>query len=187
MQNNYFIKKATNNELNFIYNLAGKIQIDKLPTQDIEHTGFLVSAFTKNDYLKFLQKAEHFYLCMDENRLCGFILAYTDKQIETDEWVNNLIKQKENENFVLIKQIVVDKKYKGKGVAQKLYAHLFNKMQENICYAVIVLEPLNIRSIKFHEKLGFKKVFEATPPDSLKRGVWKKELKKQNDATNKLE
>ena len=173
MNSKFQIIPARKEKIGQIVSVANSYQINKLTAKEIKNSGFLVSEYTDKDYLSYLKYAEHFYLCMNKNELAGFILAYTHKNIKKTEWLNNKIKDKESNAFVLIKQICVAKEYQGKGIAQKLYKHLFKQMELSVCYAVIVTEPLNIRSIKFHEKLAFEKQFEALPPDGLKRGVWK--------------
>jgi len=171
------IIKANKKHLFQIFNLAKNFGIENFPQEELQNKGFLVSGFSAEDYTEFINTTEHFYLYFDNKKLAGFILAYNRQQIKPDEWLNNEIKNREKEGFVLVKQIVVDDAWQGKGIARQLYEYLFTRMNENVCYAVIVTEPVNLRSINFHTKLGFEKVFDALPPDALKRGVWRKILK----------
>ncbi len=157
-----------------IISIANSYQINKLNKSEINVHGFLVSGYDNEEYLSYLEYAEYFYLHMVDGNVAGFILAYTHHQIKESEWLNKKIQALENQAFVLIKQICISKKYIGKGIAKKLYEYLFKQMKQSVCYAVIVIEPLNLPSINFHEKLDFKKQLEDVPPDGLKRGVWKR-------------
>ncbi|RLD84545.1 MAG: hypothetical protein DRJ07_04820 [Bacteroidetes bacterium] len=154
--------------------LANSYQINRLTESEINMHGFLVSGYNYKEYLAYLENTKYFYLCVYDGVVVGFILAYNDCNIQESEWLNMKIKAYENRPFVLIKQICVAKENLGKGIAKKLYEYLFEQIKQLVSYAVIVTEPLNIPSINFHEKLGFKKQFEETPPDGLKRGVWKR-------------
>ena len=136
--------------------------------------GFLVSGYEYEEYLVYLENTKYFYLCVNEGVVVEFILAFDDCNIQENEWLNDKILKYENQSFVLIKQICVAKENLGKGIAKKLYGYLFEQIKQTVSYAVIVIEPLYLPSIIYHEKLGFKKHFEDIPPDGLKRGVWKR-------------
>ncbi len=158
--------------------IANSYHIDNLTKNEIDRFGFLVSGYNFKDYLSYLKYADYFLLCIIDENVAGFTLAYSDMFIKKSEGLNKKIQLAESEAFVLIKQICVAKEYLGKGIAKKLYEYLFENMKLYVCYAVIVIEPLNRVSIKFHEKLGFRKHFENIPTDGLKRGVWKRTFKK---------
>jgi len=170
----YQIITAEKKYIEQIVSVASSYQIDKQTENEINKSGFLVSNYNHKEYLSYLNYVDYFYLCMLDGNVAGFILAYADYNIKDNEWLNKKIQAFETEPFVLIKQICVSKKYGGKGIGKKLYEHLFVQTKQSICCAVIVVEPLNQPSIIFHEKLGFKKQFEDTPPDGLKRSVWKR-------------
>jgi len=171
------IISATETFVDQIIYIANSYQIANLTKNEIDKLGFLVSGYDRKEYLSYLKYADYFYLHIVDGNVAGFILAYSDQYIKENEWLNSKIKLNESESFVLIKQICVAREYLGKGIAKKLYEFLFEQMVQFICYAVIVIEPLNLPSINFHEKLSFKKQFEDLPSDGLKRGVWRKAFK----------
>lgn len=170
----FHIIPAKEKYLGQIVSIANSYKINKLVESEINMHGFLVSGYNYDEYLTYVEYAEYFYLCVDDGAVVGFILAYADYNIKESEWLNKKIQAYENKTFVLIKQICVAKKFLGKGIAIKLYEYLFEQMKQPVSYAVIVIEPLNLPSINFHEKLGFKKQFEDIPADGLRRGVWKR-------------
>ena len=155
--------------------LAQTYELNDLSSGTAGETGFLVSAFSERDYQKFMQYDEHFYVSLAGETVAGFVLAYTSDNIQPDEWLNNLIKSRHPDPFILIKQICVDRDFIGRGIATSLYHHLFHVAPRWPHFAALVRDPPNLRSIAFHKKLGFYLVFEATPPDGIRREVWKRE------------
>ena len=169
------IKKATSEHLTDIFNLARSLSLQRMPPDQSERLGFLVSEFTKEDYLSYIEKADHFYVLYQGHGLCGFLYAYSSDLIAENEWMNQLIKSQHPDPFVLIKQICIQPFLMGKGLATHLYQHLFQQTTDCPLFTVIVTEPHNQRSVDFHRGHGFKEVFRRTPPDGLPREVWKRE------------
>ena len=67
--------------------------------------------------------------------------------------------------FIYIDRIVVSEKYRGLGVAKRMYRHLFeaaDQWQHRWVVCEINLMPPNRRSDAFHQKLGFHEVGRAT-------------------------
>ena len=169
------IKKAAQEHLTDIFTLARSLSLQRMPSDQSGQLGFLVSEFTKEDYLSYIQNADHFYVLYEGDALCGFLYAYSSDLITENEWMNQLIKSKHPEPFVLIKQICIQPHLMGKGLATHLYQHLFQQTADCPLFTVIVTEPYNQRSVDFHKGHGFKEVFRRTPPDGIPREVWKRE------------
>ncbi|MDT8404111.1 GNAT family N-acetyltransferase [Sulfuriflexus sp.] len=146
--------------------------------------GFLVSSFTMKEYREFIKNAEYFYLLEYEGEIQAFLLAYNSDSISDNETVNILLKTNVIEEFILIKQICVNKNRKIKGAASRLYNYLSELRPERSQLAVIVLEPVNEHSIAFHEDNGFRKLCNIIPPadkdgEIRRRGVWYRPPKNQ--------
>ncbi len=169
------IQRATAQHIPAIVDLAEKWTLSQLPLETAQEKGFLVSNFTQEKYLRFLSYVDHFYVLYYQGELAAFLLAYSSRFIQPDEWLNLQIRQRHPNPFVLIKQIAVHPEHQGKGLASKMYTYLFQQTSGLPLFTAIVVDPPNKRSIAFHERLGFRKVFEAVPPDGLRRGVWKRE------------
>lgn len=155
-----------------IYALAQEYSLERTAPAQAAERGFLVSNFQEADYRDFLDRANHFYVLLEQENVCGFVLAYSNDRIQSDEWLNLPIESRHPAPFVFVKQTCVRPDLAGRGLATLLYRYLLSQTQGWPLFAVIVLEPLNHRSIVFHEKHGFKKLFEITPPDGMLRGVW---------------
>ncbi len=167
------IRSAASVDLEQIVALAESYALGSVEGDRLASDGFLVSGFDAASYADWLRNADHFYVASTEEGIVGFMLAYSDERIRPGEWLNLKIKERVDSNFVLVKQLCVKRGATGRGVARRLYGHLLAQAPERPLYGAIVTQPRNERSIEFHERLGFRKVFEATPPDDdLPRGVW---------------
>lgn len=166
------IEAATSQHLPQIVSIAKASQLERMSSEQAMENGFLVSNFGEKDYRDFLRRANHFYVLLQKKNLLGFTLAYSSDRIQDDEWLNLLIKSRYPDHFVVIKQICIQPEVIGRGLATSLYQHLFGQVRECPLFAAIALEPVNHRSIVFHERHGFRKVFQVTPPDGIPRGIW---------------
>jgi predicted GNAT superfamily acetyltransferase len=168
------IQVATSEYLPQVIELAKSYQLEQIQPELLEKYGFFVSGFEGNDYQNFLERANFFYVYVEKENVLGFILAYSSNYIQEAESLNLQIKSQYPEPFVVIKQICVRQDAIGRGIANFLYQHLFDRILELPLFAAIVLNPMNVSSIDFHERLGFRRVFNITPSDGIPRGVWQK-------------
>ena len=168
------VRAARRGDVEQIAEIAAGYSLETLPPEAVRPGGFLVSAFDPSEYEGFVVRADHFYVLEEHGVVDGFVLAYSRERIRPDEWLNTQLSEARAEPFVLIKQICVRPCSVSIGVARFLYAHLFARTRGVALLAAIVLEPPNPRSVRFHERLGFEKVIELTPPDAKPRGVWRR-------------
>ena len=152
--------------------LAQTYNLEQITSEQAAKLGFLASRFEEEDYQAFVRRANHFYVLLDNKTLSGFVYAYSSDRIQDDERLNLLIKSRHPDPFIVIKQICVRQDSIGRGLGTCLYRHLFGQVHGYPIFTAILLEPVNHRSITFHERHGFKKVYEITPPDGMLRGVW---------------
>jgi len=133
--------------------------------------GFLVSAFTEEDYQNFIETYNHFYIARMEGKICGVIMAYHSNLISSSNQTNMLLKYSLKSDFILIKQVFISPEFSTKGIATKLYNHLFEQESNSLPYvAVIVSEPINVASYKFHLKHNFSNYLDFEP-DADKDGI----------------
>jgi predicted GNAT superfamily acetyltransferase len=171
------IRQATKDDLTEVLTIANQWSLGELSDSEAEN-GFLVSAFVLEQYEDYLANAEYFYVAEVEGRIEAFLLAYESESIDPSEITNTLLRCNLVESFILIKQICVRKDSPNtKGGASSLYDYLHQQQPDKSNLAAVVLEPLNKRSIKFHERCGFYKLCDITPPadkdgKTRLRGIW---------------
>jgi GNAT superfamily N-acetyltransferase len=182
--NNIIIKKAEENDIDEILKISKKNTITNIEDPS---SGFLVSGYTKQQYLEYVGYADYFYVAKIDNKVVGVLLAFNDDKIKQSELVNSIIKNSVKHNFVLIKQIFVDPEFKGKKISAKLYNFLFETAPKDFDFAAsIVGKPFNIASVKFHKKLGFNKLMSITPDADFDgevrhRDIWYKKASEHRD------
>ncbi len=137
-------------------------------------SGFLVSGYNAEQYLELCSLADCFYVVEEPYGIVGFLLAYSLGRAGICDPTEQAIRRKDSRPFILAKQVCVEPNFAGKGYGQRLYRHLFKTRPTLPTVAAIVVNPLNLRSIQFHDRLGFVPWFETTPEDGLKRSVWRR-------------
>lgn len=62
-------------------------------------------------------------------------------------------------NYYVMGQVCVDKTYRGKGVFDMLYQHHKTVLKDRFDFVVTEISTNNLRSIRAHEKVGFKNIY----------------------------
>jgi len=69
------------------------------------------------------------------------------------------------ENYIVMGQICIDKKYRGKGIFQGLYKHYFDLYKPKYKYIITEVAERNLRSLHAHFKVGFEEIHRYVEPD----------------------
>jgi len=91
------------------------------------------------------------YVAKHEKKIVGAIIAYPTK-----------------DNEIYVCDWVVDSKYRGMNIGQRLYERLFKDVREKSIVSFI--DPDNFPSMKTHLKLGFRVVRKIKNPYALNEG-----------------
>lgn len=165
------IKSATELALDGILAIAKQNDLDS-NDQANGSTGFLVSGFSREEYLAFLSNI--LVATTLDGVLAGFCLAFLRHEIPVGlSGADAVVKVAGNEDFLLIKIVAVHPGYIGQGIGAALYRKLLRHHPSMCFYAAIVELPMrNEKSFRFHTRFGFRRVAEYTPPDGMERGLW---------------
>lgn len=152
--------------------------------------GFLVSGFSSDDYLRFVEKYDFFYKAVEGDQIVGVLMAFHSKDVAINDKNNCILRDSVIGESVIIKQVFVSPNAMGKGISSKLYAHLYGVVGDAtplVC--VIVIEPFNERSCIFHKKQGFVEYLHFIPDadrDGIvrKRSTWIRLPNSSSDITN---
>ncbi|RTE86949.1 MULTISPECIES: GNAT family N-acetyltransferase [Gammaproteobacteria] len=169
------IRVATHEDVDHIHALAEQWLLSNQEAP--ERTGFLISNFSKETYHQYVDSAEYFWIAETDGTIDAFLLAYSRDSIKPEEVINSCLRFSVIEDFVLIKQICANRDSKVRGAAFKLYNKLFKEMRQDYALAAVVNEPLNTKSIEFHQRAGFKHLWDLTPPPDFDgeirtRSIW---------------
>jgi ribosomal protein S18 acetylase RimI-like enzyme len=169
---NIQIRSVQEEDIDEIYNLSQIYQSNR-DSGEMSKRGFLVSHYTKSDYLEFLKKYTKFYVALDNDVITGFLLAYTCVDVE-DIALKSKIINNSRSTCILIKQVCISPQFARNGVGTLLYQNILSDVSNCNYFAAIVTKPKNIPSIRFHESQGFVKIFDFIPNDGIERGMWKR-------------
>ena len=117
----------------------------------------------------FLKNSSYFKIILYDNHPVGFCIGLMpgkDYSSENYIWIN-----KKCNSFIYVDRIVIDEKYRNRGIGSYLYTHLtktYYGQVESITCEVNIL-PYNKPSINFHKKYGFKEIGQKDTENGKKR------------------
>ena len=114
------------------------------------------SSFEMMSY--FLKVSEYFKILTVGEKPIGFLIALMpgkDYHSENYRWFNH-----KYNSFMYIDRIVISSKYQGRGYGKLFYndLHRFSKGKALKLACEVNTRPMNLQSIKFHDKFGFYEV-----------------------------
>jgi ribosomal protein S18 acetylase RimI-like enzyme len=174
-----FIRKATAADIDRIYDIARE-QAAVIENGTIKKHG-LVSGYDKEMYKRCIDSTSYFYVLQCGGTVSSFLLGvHSDDNAPEGININTLrtfIRQntgKNDETFILIKQIATSTAYHGSWHARMLYQHLKLLGRSAPIYAAIIVAPPNIASARLHEDAGFISAFEfSDEQDGFRRAYWR--------------
>jgi ribosomal protein S18 acetylase RimI-like enzyme len=159
---------TTDEELKQIVQLSHKNLRANISEKEQTNQGFI----TWNYSFDLLQKmnAQHPHVIVKDNdKVIGYALVasrdasrfHTDlkamiHQLETIKYNN---KQLSEYSYYVMGQICVDDTYRGKGVFRMLYMHHKKLFEKDYDFVITEISTSNIRSLRAHEKIGFKIIY----------------------------
>lgn len=112
----------------------------------------------KLDY--FREKSELFQVVYAGDEPAAFLIALREGLPDyTSE--NYIWFSKHYEKFLYVDRIVIDEKFRGRGIGRMLYEGVFGHARRTgvpVVTAEIDIRPYNEPSLKFHEEMGFREV-----------------------------
>ncbi len=169
---NIKVRKATINDVEDILRIASAKSLKRL-NKDSLKDGFLVSDFSKKDYIHFLKYADFCFVAEKADEVVGFSVSYLSTNDKIEDSIKDVLKDYQKGTYIIGKQMA---SLNGSNAALNLIKVMIDLADFRPIINAIVLEPFNEKSVALHEKLGCKKIVEFTPKDGLLRGVWRKEF-----------
>ncbi|MCB9890435.1 MAG: GNAT family N-acetyltransferase [Planctomycetes bacterium] len=151
------VRRAKPNDLDEIAEIAALSARSRLDPAQANNVGYLISDYELDDYRKFLEFADYFYVVVQNDVVVGYLLGYSDYRIPDTDHVSYVAIRTAycDRQFVLINQVCVRPQLRRKGLAQALYQTLEREASESDLLAAIIVDPPNRASVGFHESEGF--------------------------------
>lgn len=158
---------TTDEELQQIYSLNQLNLKSGLSEEERKQEGFVTWLYSL-DLLKKLHLLSPSVICKDGNHLAGYALTTLRESLTFHADLDNMIKsidpliykgkQLKEYSYYCMGQICIDKAYRGKGIVELLYQK--HKLEYGKQFDLLVTEisTSNTRSIKAHERIGFKTI-----------------------------
>lgn len=159
---------TTNEELDQIVELSYLNQRLNVSEEEKVKEGFISWQYSYQ-LLKNMQDQCPHIIVKDEDKLAGYALValkeaaafHTDlaAMIAKLDDIDYNGKPLSAYNYYVMGQVCVDKAYRGSGVFGMLYQHHWQVMQDRFDFVVTEISTNNLRSVRAHEKVGFKNIY----------------------------
>lgn len=154
-------------DLNQILELQTRNFEAALSTEECKDQGFVT---VRHDYelLEFMNRPFPHIIARHGNDLAGYALVMLEslqnripvlfsmfEKINALEYNGEILGESD---YFVVGQICVDKKFRGQGVVAGMYKEMKKQMAPHFKYMVTEIATRNQRSVKAHQKVGFREV-----------------------------
>lgn len=162
------IKKAeTIDDLNGILSLQAKNAKSSLSQSEMDKEGFVT---LKHDLeiLQLMNSFEPQIIAVDDGVVVGYALVLVPElrnqfevlipmfnKIDSIQYKSQLLS---DSKYYVMGQVCIDKAYRGQGIFKKLYDQHCIEFKDSYDYCITEVSDKNKRSIRAHEKVGFRPV-----------------------------
>ena len=146
-----------------------------LSEAEAEEQGFLIAEYDL-DYLRQMQVQRPSVIAVDDGRVVGYALVVTREVRAGLPFISDLFDEIDRisyrgsllagTDYVVVGQLCVDKDYRGQGLVDRLYAFFRASLEERYQCGVTDIARANRRSLKAHQKVGFR-VIHAIEYDGM--------------------
>lgn len=185
---------ASKNDLKGILNLQKRNLARGLTKDEIQTQGF-VTVDHSFEQLEVLNNYEKHVIAKDNEKLIGYLLAMTKRSrldiavlvpmfelFDTLPYNGKLVSEY---NYLVVGQVCIDKAYRGQGILDHCYETYRQHYGSKYDFAITEIAATNSRSLKAHERVGFKKINTYVSPDQTEWSVVLWDWKLSHDEINR--
>src|SRR5699024_7434380 len=173
----YYQIASTDDDLQGILKLQKKNLPQNISSEEKGKEGFVT---VDHDFsmLKKLHDSNPHVIAKNDEQVIAYVLTMT-KEFRNDIPViipmfqvfdTIIYKEKliSDYDYMLIGQVCVDKNFRGKNIFQKVYFKYRDAYSSRFDFAITEVAESNSRSLRAHEKIGFKPIHSYYSPDGTK-------------------
>jgi len=154
-----YTRASTKKELEEILVLQKRNLPDRLTKQEIEKEGFVTISHTLDLLERMNTKCPHI-IAKGNGRVIGYALCMHPDFSEEIPIIQPMFRKirsilSEDESFIVMGQICIDKEYRGQGIFKGLYSTMRETVSENFNYIITEVDSTNLRSLNAHYAVGF--------------------------------
>jgi len=162
---------TTNEELREIIQLSDQNLRTKISDEEKKSQGFV--SWNYSFELLYKLNAQHPHVIVkDDNKVIGYALVALKEARNFHPALEQMItdlepllykdKKLSAYEYYVMGQVCVDKAYRGKGIFEMLYQKHKILFEKDYDFVVTEISTANSRSLRAHEKLGFKNIYTYT-------------------------
>jgi predicted GNAT superfamily acetyltransferase len=169
-----YTTSQTDADLQQIIELQRENLVRHLDQKEIEEQGFVTVVHQLED-LKKMNEVEQSVVAKHNDRVIAYLIAMTvaaRNDIPVLVPMFELFGRLEYEHkpisqwrYMVVGQVCVAKAYRGQGVLDAAYNEYKNQFQHRYDFAITEIAVSNQRSLKGHQRVGFKEIHRYTAPD----------------------
>ncbi|TNE74133.1 GNAT family N-acetyltransferase [bacterium] len=154
-------------ELHGILNLQQANLSQNISLEEAASQGFLTVSHSFEQLYK-LNETEPHTIAKNGNEVVGFLLTMTSTakndipilipMFALFDTLNVNGKTVKEYNYMVVGQVCIDKNHRGKGILDGCYAHYKEVLSKKYDFAITEIAATNMRSLKAHERIGFKEI-----------------------------
>lgn len=165
------ITSNTSSDLEGIITLQKKNLKTDLSPLEIKEQGFVTVSHTLDD-LKKMHLHEKNIIAKDGEQVIAYVLGMTEQSKNDIPKLVELYESFDHIQFkgmpvgdyhyIVVGQVCVDKNYRGQGLFDQCYEAYKNHFASCYDFAITEIACINLRSMKAHERIGFKTIYTYT-------------------------
>jgi len=151
-----------------------------LPPDEVLSQGFVTVTHRLED-LSRMNDIEAHVIAKDGEQVIGYLLAMTVQSkadfpvlipmFELFERIQFRKKPVADYHYLVVGQVCVDKNYRGQGILDQCYEAYKNRFKDKYDFAITEIAIKNQRSIKAHNRIGFREIHRYNAPDGVEWSV----------------
>ncbi|MDY0903688.1 GNAT family N-acetyltransferase [Pedobacter sp. CFBP9032] len=162
---------ASTSDLKGIISLQKQNLKSDLSTEEIKEQGFVTVSHTLDDLEK-MHLHEKNIIAKDSDNIIAYVLGMTEQSkndiprlvemYESFDHIQYKGKSVADYNYIVVGQVCVDKNYRGQGLFDSCYEAYQDHFKEKFDFAITEIASINLRSMRAHERIGFKTIYTYT-------------------------
>lgn len=146
-----------------------------LTPKEIQSQGF-VTVIHSYEQLEKLNNIENHIIARDNYKIAGYVLAMTQQSKSAIPVLLPMFKLFENifyknkkiadYNYLVVGQVCIEKKYRGKGIFDNCYSAYKKHFDSKYDFAITEIVNTNLRSLNAHKRIGFKEIYSYQTADN---------------------
>ncbi len=151
-----------------------------LTENEAREQGFVTAHHTLAELNK-LNNIEPHLIAKDGEKVAAYVLAMTAQSksdiailipmFEMFSKISYHGKLISDYNYLVVGQVCVDKNYRGQGIFDAVYQAYKKQYLHRYDFAITEVATKNLRSMKAHNRIGFKEIYRFTAPNNVEWSV----------------